>query len=994
MVEPFIDAMSESSYIPWIKVGIVSWIVLAHYTMPTWRYPSSNSNHEEDNYNMKHTPDMAQSQQGRITTPATSIQQHAPSLTMEHIDTMSERAANYRRLQRVQEIAATDKRRSNSIFSNASNSRSLDFGRFKRDLERRQTFDAPALSLLQREHSANNMDNHGLLRDTTSQQSNLNATTAERFARPLAVSRPSSLYVRSNQSFMADHPPADYRFSVSASRPSRASSFATAESMTATSNSILMADNPFQISDSTTGQQPIPEFARKISAESSSTIPRDSSRSNEYEFQQFNGKGRKRPLSAIFADSIVGHEKPRVPSSSTVAARTKSTRQLAGIIRPRVKVSVSPGALEDMSGSDVAQKTKRLRKTAHTDLDDTRQETSNSGFKVPEDRTQRQDRQQNLEELQRNPSKQTRKANEISAGNSTSPMKQPLVFSRPRPPGKHRIIPISQNASDSRARSQSGTRRAAENEQLHALKEEIGEGSRSRSEVPATSAIFDQRTRNVERWMKERNPTMLSPPLTSSSETMQRSPTDDGQDYDSATVPSVLTRRSSNLQPQQNQQEQQQQQYRANKRKAVNQLRRMDPKRHHLEPPSSSRSAPQLSDTLPSRTANNTSSSYSPSSHYQLHSHAQRKQQSEEVAGLRDQQDPDATALPAVDWSRFQSKYGVQSPRKKETLARTTSALGSLTRTQSLKSSSPSPYAYRALSITPSKIKRFNSSLGAGGDHRQHHPSEPALSPLIRLRQSQLKRRQQEDFLGLRRERAPIRAAHGNDGDDGENENEYADEEALEAAASLQFNQVLETWEREDDETLVRNATLEAEALEAKGLKVNWDNDDDDGDGDGDEQEEPDKKEDWHVPLGPPQASLHRVITHPGESSRRPVPDFQPKKKTTTTTTTPTQQLQHKSPGGSTSSSSAPPAAAAAAAPSLATFDFRSTLRGNNKGSNGLTYSRSTPGSAERRRQQHPGLFTPSKKKSGSSGASPYMASPTLSRYTQLTLHQTDEEDE
>ncbi|KAG0354012.1 hypothetical protein BG005_006800 [Podila minutissima] len=134
------------------------------------------------------------------------------ALSEASFDTMSERAENLRRLQRVQEIAATP--RSHSF----SNSNTLDFGRFKRDLERRQRPESPALF---REMSSNNNTEDPyehrdralkdtVLRDAASQHSNP-TTVAERFSRPIASSRPSSFM---SNSFLSERAPSNQRFST------------------------------------------------------------------------------------------------------------------------------------------------------------------------------------------------------------------------------------------------------------------------------------------------------------------------------------------------------------------------------------------------------------------------------------------------------------------------------------------------------------------------------------------------------------------------------------------------------------------------------------------------------------------------------------------------------------------------------------------------------------------------------------------------------------
>ncbi|KAG0097184.1 hypothetical protein BGZ93_003268 [Podila epicladia] len=449
-------------------------------------------------------------------------------------------------------------------------------------------------------------------------------------------------------------------------------------------------------------------------------------------------------------------------------------------------------------------------------------------------------------------------------------MKPSLTFARPKPPGKHRISTV-----EPPIRHISGSRAYTKDYEPTNIREEGGSSSRTDS----ASNSFEQRMQKVQVWIKDRNPSMLSPPLTSSSETMHRSPTDDDRDYDGAKSHS------------------------SGKRKAQHQLRGKDPKRHQLQHDEHD-FAPSSQQTITSN----------------LHQHH------EDLDPLRDQQDPDTSTLPPVDWSRFQVKH--TTPRKPSLVAST--------RTLS------SPYRSRTPAGLPriATPKRLNSSLGSSD------PSAVAVSPLIRLRQSQLQRRQQEDFLGIKRDGTASSATVRRHQDEDED-----------LAATLQFNQVLETWEREDDETLARNAAREAEALEAKGQNLE------------------NKGESEGYTMAAPMPSLQRVIPLHGESSRRPVPDFSVKKSS------------HSPVNGLTSGGNAP---------SLSSFNFRSTLSRSPWGAKSSSVAR-TPSSAERR---HPGLFTPSKRAvareqqelAGTGTKSPYKTTPTMSRYTQLSLL-TDDED-
>lgn len=807
------------SYVPWIKIGIVTWVVLAHHTMPTEARPINNR---------RPTPEAPIAR----TSPPTAL--HSP--ITDNFDTMSERAENLRRLQRVQEIAATPRSHS---FSSSNN---LDFGRFKRELERRQRPESPALF---RERGGNSMEEPYEHRDRALKD---HTTTVERFSRPMASSRPSS--VMSN-SFLSERAPSDQRFSVSVNRPAR----------TATTNSILLPDNPFQITQAPAG--PTPEFVRKASAASSATataatvpdLSRDSSRSDEYQLKS-DSRNRKRPLSALFSDS---NDNGRRAAST----RPKSNRQPGRSSRP-VSRSHDGGSrtkhlspeMSTTSESALMRKSKRLRETIRDQNEDNRV-VEEANFKVPQERIQAGQ-----------PLKESRKKTQVTNKIPTSPIKPSLTFARPKPPGKRRVSTV-----EPPMRRNSGSRTNTRNFEGTDTREERGSSSR----VDSASNSFEQRMQKVQVWIKDRNPSMLSPPLTSSSETMHRSPTDDDHDHE---YDGPLKSQS------------------FSKRKAQHQLRGKDPKRHHQH---------------------EEESEYVSASQQTAVSTSNRHRHQEGLDPLRDQQDPDTSTLPPVDWSRFQVKH--TTPRKP--------SLAASTRTLS------SPYRSR----TPAGLtrtatpKRLNSSLGSSDPS-----SALAVSPLIRLRQSQLQRRQQEDFLGIKREGGTTVSRKNQD-----------EEEDL--AATLQFNQVLETWEREDDESLARNAAREAEALETRGAGL-----------------ENDAVGVGGYTMAAPMPSLLRVIPLHGESSRRPVPDFSSKKASST-------------PGGS--------------APSLASFNFRSTLNKSPWASKSSSAAR-TPSSAERR---HPGLFTPSKKnvvreqQELAGTKSPYKTTPTMSRYTQLSLLADDEDD-
>ncbi|KAF9429721.1 hypothetical protein BGZ94_009691 [Podila epigama] len=789
------------------------------------------------------------------------------------IDTASERAENYRRLQRVQEIAAAPRSHSSGV--------NLDFGRFKRDLERRQRSDSPATFM--REQSQDHLGNHGQpAMGYFPPQSKYNdaAHSGNSFVKASATSRLSSARSGSNSS---DRRTAEKR---------------TLAMVDPSPNSIVMPDNPFQISSTPSTFLPaftqttsypasVPTGATEAAATSLRTLSRSEGRPSVVE----TTRHRKRSLSSMLSlptESIqrATSERPRTlgrdmsRSSSRMSSRSQGNRS-------RLKSLLST-TVEDEADFLPARRNKRLREATRAN-DDGSEEFRNSSIDDPL-------LNDHIQSTSTNAVREPRDKSRIPLKQPSSPIKPFLIFDKPKPPGKNR----TDNVQRLHRRSASTTRDSDGPAQAR-------DGAESSSRTESLNNSFERPMHKVQGWMTERNPSLLSPPLTSSSETIHRSLTDDERGHDDTSKIRHET-----------------------KRKAQYQLRGKDPKRHA--------SSEQI------QNHHRRSSGHIPlssDSTHTLYPTSLSVSSSRPSDPSRDQQDPDTSTLPPVDWSQFKLRH--PSPR----IQYTKTSPAPLNRSYS------SPQRSRPV-IVPKTPKSHSASA--------IHSDVPSLSPLVRLRQSQLQRRQQEDFLGIKRQEGTSSSQREREED--------------ELAATLQFNQVLEKWEREDDETLARNAAREADEIEQQRQQQRQHQTLDDvlsrsTRSDNGTKKTPPTPRHFHKPMETTQSVL------------------------TTTTTTPSTQ---------------------ASVPSLHEFSFRPSTPSKSRGDLETrstpfpTTSRSnfsiskTPSSTER---PHRGLFTPSKKASAQDRvfsvsslvppASPFKTTPTtptMSRYTQLSSFSDGDEDE
>ncbi|KAG0000297.1 hypothetical protein BGZ80_005453 [Entomortierella chlamydospora] len=515
---------------------------------------------------------------------------------------------------------------------------------------------------------------------------------------------------------------------------------------------------------------------------------------------------------------------------------------------------------------------------------------------------------------------------DIPPKNETEPTRH---FSRPKPPGKNRVTLIQQSSLPTKSRkspSQGQESQSTEKNTSSLPAAAAAAGGQLEPETGVVPASLESRMNHVRDWLKERKPPMLSPPLSARSDDMRES----RMPY---------------------------------KRKAYRQLApTTGPKRLAIDErqdrqigDDDSKIYPQLSDTVASAPQTQTQTQtrtrpLSSQSNALLSPRYNQLRNSRSVPKRpdpsRDQPESDSS-LPPIDWSKFQ--------RPDKAVVRTSSSLSATAAPATVPSSS---FTFRK---TPTKSSSFISrALNAEDD------DNPAVSPLIKLRQSQLKQRQQEDYLGIKRDESFVAEARRAD-----------------AEGAFAFNQALEIWEREDDETLARNAAREAAEAEARSQRLGHSRVSSSPSLDSDPEEKTRRKSTSYLErdytMAAPASSLLRTVPFNGESSRRPVPDFQPKKSPNDTKT------QNRATGDLGTSTT--PSKTTIKLSSLldqrplssktlsASFNGSSDVRSiaNTRGSASLTKRNSYPNSRKEedtigRRQRHPGLYTPSKKKPTSEG--------------------------
>lgn len=542
-------------------------------------------------------------------------------------------------------------------------------------------------------------------------------------------------------------------------------------------------------------------------------------------------------------------------------------------------------------------------------------------------------------------------------------------FSRPKPPRKNRSESQPQTAGAVASKDHLPQHRSLPESTSRDL---FSPSATETAEEPqVASASFESRMKNVRAWIKGRNPSMISPTLTATSEA-------------TATHPQLKRRSSSFLQKDEKPRSSGgkgglDDLPKITKRKAAKQLApAANTKRWATEDDLERPSQWTVEDDERIQHQNNDSSSRRRRSGEGTQREAstlypdltgdaaapptnrQRARDfsfSQPIAATRrysatrisDERSRPSSLPTNVDWDRFQRLIGTAPKRSSSSSTLLTST-------------------------APSNALRRKSSIATLVNHQD---DSPTIAPLIKLRQSQLRQHQEEDFFGAKR----------NDGEGGRNK----------------FDSTLDLWEREDDETLARNAAREAEEVEARSqLRLSQGRRDSSSSTSSLLSESPIEDEravftfsspsrisrtsilatDPGYEMAAPTPSLLRTIPFNGESSRRPVPDFQPKKSAsaarlqeTIKSSSPARRTSHSGQDNSnpflekgTSSGgggrSAPP-------PPRFNFNFAGAASLAKKRAQSHQSShqgaKASPEEVAARRERHPGLYTPSKKKATTS---------------------------
>ncbi|KAG0308889.1 hypothetical protein BGZ98_006387 [Dissophora globulifera] len=558
----------------------------------------------------------------------------------------------------------------------------------------------------------------------------------------------------------------------------------------------------------------------------------------------------------------------------------------------------------------------------------------------------------------------------------------PLRFPRPKPPGRNRkeLLPHSAiSSSRPKAAAISTVQRqdsGRSESRLHTLPTPLDTHSpRPPLRTEPVSANLESRMKSVRNWLKERKPSMISPPLSAKSEFSNRFTGADNMNDLRAQHNTTAAAAA------------------INKRKAQRQLPpRMGSKRqahggqgYGLEEDGHGRIYPAIGDTVasvpPPHLQRHESSSSQPSRRAALARGSSGGSFLQSPDPQRDQPTSDPF-FPPVNWSRFQKRNSSssnnnntnhnQSSAPPKNTASSASAFPTSAFTFRMKNTpGNSNHNSNSKSVNP-----FLTSLFSGDSD----DNNAIISPLIKLRQSQLKQRQQEDFLGIGRDDSPAASRR------------------FEEEGGLTFNETLEAWQREDDDVLAQNAAREAAEYEARGQGL--------GLGHGHARNESSFSSDEgrkstslsnNLPSSSMGANKHtsppsllRTVEFNGQSSRRSEPDLHAKKQDSSST----PLRPHKDVGASHT--------ARAVASPRRTASLQTLSSSFGRGASRLVKSMSYPGSrtadstGSGRRQRHPGLYTPSKKKPTFDMASlhtdppppqsPHKSTPTgMSRYIQLS---------
>ncbi|KAG0374673.1 hypothetical protein BGX24_010109 [Mortierella sp. AD032] len=568
------------------------------------------------------------------------------------------------------------------------------------------------------------------------------------------------------------------------------------------------------------------------------------------------------------------------------------------------------------------------------------------------------------------------------APNAASTSASSTKFSRTKPPAKsHASLPLNPSKptttapKDNRPQHQSAPESTGQNLFSPSATETAEEPPQ------VVSASFESRMKNVRAWIKGRNPSMISPTLTATSEA-------------TATQHSQLKRRSSSF------------------------LRDEKPRTGK-----SSGGGGGLDD-LPKLTKRKAARQLAPSTNTKRWAAEDEQERPSQWTVVEEDRIPQQSSsssrrrrsgdqatldsvVPTTDRNREARDYSFSQPAPVVRQNSTTRTSDDRNRPSSLPTNIDWDRFQKMIGATGSRRPSSSSAANTRQRYtgkssiatlldRQHHHDEgpqddsPTLAPLIKLRQSQLKQHQQEDFFGVKRKEAGERRT--------------------------KFDSTLDLWEHEDDETLARNAAREAEDVEARSQLLSQSRRDASSEED-DELGSPPKDErelftftspsrasktaatalEAEYEMAAPTPSLLRIIPFNGESSRRPVPDFLPKKSSTAlfheTNIKSSPSRRASQPGhdssnpflekttgsgggsGSTGGRIAPPppprfnfnfAGAASLAKKRAQSHATQTPHHHHHHHHHHQQAKASPEEVAARRERHPGLYTPSKKKAAS----------------------------
>ncbi|KAF9991277.1 hypothetical protein BGZ75_000030 [Mortierella antarctica] len=560
---------------------------------------------------------------------------------------------------------------------------------------------------------------------------------------------------------------------------------------------------------------------------------------------------------------------------------------------------------------------------------------------------------------------------------SSSASRPGAIFSRPKPPGKNRtgILSGAKYASpvlQEQSFRQNGnlSKKTPQKHKDQRSDRNLEDTDRVAGDSQLGAASLESRMKHVRDWIKKRNPSMISLSLTETS---------NNTNSDKKSLSRRDTLNSNKVDSEAS--------HRNQKRKAHRQLVPItNPKRPASEATVHSR-AQGLRETLVRTSATNPKSHQITAAAAVVHpqssatvpttaTHLQptrrhsslrsppltrlSRSNSSDVTGLQ-QRDQNVLLTPP-DWSRFQRPHRVLKQSR------------SLPSHEALDTPAASPFLTKR---TPQKLNgrlSIGTLRGNVNDSRNGNAAAAAaaaISPLIKLRQSQLMQHQQEDFLGIK---------HG--GSDTEALQRRRRQQQQEEEGAFRFNDALDAWEREDDETLALNAAREAAEAEVRGQRRSAARSQQDALSSSSpseqEAEEDEDRRRWKKPSSSPAPSslqsesetaaptpgLLRTVPFNGESSRRPVPDLQGNNKyTARKTSRPGIPL---SINGKNSSNTA--------GQHRSQPEFRGAVSlANSRQQRQQQQHRRPVGqdddddhghdeSAAVRRERHPGLYTPSKK--------------------------------